>query len=255
MSLGDWGGIIICGQAPISTPNPDRTDIIDIFYGGSYSDDSSGVLRNLRVEYAGQTVNDNQTFDGISFYGVGAITTISEVQVYESAGNGIRFIGGNAIANSLMVSNSGNNSIVLQNNWFGSGNSWFLNETNSAGISVTGNLQEFATGIEGSITDISITSSSNSNAINFSGSAAKMTFSNIYTSGMLIGIAVSGEDAATQIELGALQINDIQFANTAPNFMITDYNGANTNFYIENQNNGAGNQNIKPDWASGWTLD
>ena len=36
---GDWGGIVICGKAPINSGEVGRSDLLDLFYGGSDTTD------------------------------------------------------------------------------------------------------------------------------------------------------------------------------------------------------------------------
>ena len=253
---GDWGGIIICGKAPIQKSELGRTEIIDIFYGGTEPNDTSGVLRNLRIEYAGETVSTNKNFDGIAFYGVGSITTISEIQVFESLGNGIRFIGGNANANKLVVNDSGKNSIVLKNDWLGNGDSWHLKNGTLAGIEITSDdeLEAINTTDLNAINNVSIIGSSYESAIKFTAGSGTFIFNNIYTLEMMMGIQSNGPLANSQIDMEYLKINNIQFENPFPNFIRTNYNGSNSDFLTENENLGSENKDSKPEWANGWTI-
>lgn len=252
---GDWGGIVICGTAPILQGGIGRTEIIDIFYGGDEQERSSGVFRNLRIEYAGETGINKQHFDGIAFYGVGSQTTITNIQVYESLGNGIRFIGGYADANKLVTNNSGQNSIVLKNNWSGNGDNWYLKNGDLSGIKITSDdeLETTNTSISNSINNISIVGSSYKNAMDYGASGGVFTFSDIYTLEMMNGIKIASASASTQIDQGYLTINNIQFENPLAGFMPTDYNGSCATFYEENETEGAGNKDSKPEWANGWT--
>ena len=50
---GDWGGIIICGLAPLEDQSTKRSPLGDYFYGGNRSNDTSGYLRYLKIEHAG----------------------------------------------------------------------------------------------------------------------------------------------------------------------------------------------------------
>lgn len=254
-SPGDWGGIVICGKAPIQSEQVERSEIIDIFYGGSDVDDSSGVLRNLRIEYAGEAGYNNKKFDGIAFYGVGSITTISQLEVFQSNGNGIKFIGGNASADNLLITNSGKNSIELQNNWSGNGENWYLKNAIMSGIAMTSDDESavVSTIFTGDISGVSIVGSSYDFALSYAGGTGVYNFSNIYTSEMTTGIHTTGAAANTEIDLGYLSINGILFDNPASNFNATNYNGSNS-FYSENLNVGAGNEASKPEWAEGWTI-
>ena len=46
---GDWGGLVIAGKAPTNKGASPTTEVGDLTYGGTTSDDSSGSIRYLRV--------------------------------------------------------------------------------------------------------------------------------------------------------------------------------------------------------------
>ena len=48
-------------------------------------------------------------------------------------------------------------------------------------------------------------------------------------------------------------MTNVEFANSATGFVITDYKGANQSFVTEGTTIGAGNGADVPDWATGWT--
>lgn len=252
---GDWGGIIICGQGPISGQETGRTDIIDIFYGGMDIENSSGGINYLRVEYAGAVGETGQNFDAISLYGVGAFTNITNVQTFESLGNGIRLIGGNANATNLIATNSAHNGIVLQDDWSGNGDSWYLSGISNAGLKITTDEDtEFAQpSVTDTITNISIIGPAPEGGFLYTAGGGKYDFFNTYTSSMTLGINVDGTAAAEQIGIGNLRIDSIEFDNPAMGFIPTNYPG-DTIFYMENTTLGAGNRASVPDWAIGWTI-
>eukprot|EP00975_Prorocentrum_lima_P023028 4847764-Prorocentrum_lima.AAC.1 len=57
---GLWGGLIICGRAPITTSDGSAVDTVEgvdgSTYGGFSSEDNSGVLSYVRVWYGGSVV-------------------------------------------------------------------------------------------------------------------------------------------------------------------------------------------------------
>jgi hypothetical protein len=252
---GDWGGIIICGKAPIDTGEVGRSDIIDIFYGGSELEDSSGAINYLRIEYAGAIAENQQNFDGIALYGVGSFTSITNVQTYESLGNGIRFIGGNADAERLVVTNSLGNGIAVTNDWSGNGDSWYLSGISKAGIQITSNelVENPNPIVTDTIRNISIVGPAPEGGLNYSEAGGKYVLTNVHTTDMQLGINVEGPTASSQIDMGNLQIDSIQFDGPLADFVPTNYGGTNPGFYQENIATGAGNDASKPDWADGWT--
>ena len=113
---GDWGGIVLCGRAPINS-TPDGSDdtatseVGSLSYGGNVPADNSGILEYVRIEYAGGAIDGNAELNGLSVYGVGSATTIDYVQVYEGSDDGFEFFGGTVSASHLVVVNSEDDSI------------------------------------------------------------------------------------------------------------------------------------------------
>jgi len=95
---GNWGGLVINGNAPINgcdaAPCAATGEGDTGTYGGDDPADDSGVLRYLRVEYAGTKLTADSEFNGIAFQGVGSGTTVEYIQVHANADDGIEFFGG-----------------------------------------------------------------------------------------------------------------------------------------------------------------
>jgi hypothetical protein len=70
---GDWGGIIICGKAPINLAGGEGQieGGPDALYGGTDAADNSGTLKYVRIEYAGIPFQPNQEINGLTLGGVG----------------------------------------------------------------------------------------------------------------------------------------------------------------------------------------
>ncbi len=255
-AAGDWGGIIICGKAPIKSGMVDRSDIIDIFFGGFELEDTSGVINYLRIEYAGAIVDEQKKFDAIAFYGVGSFTTVTRLQTFESLGNGIRFIGGNVDAKWLLATNSNENGIVVTDDWSGNGDAWYLTGIAKVGINITSNedIQAANPIITDTISNVSIIGPSIEGGLKYADGGGKYTFTNLYTTDMNLGIHVDGVNASSQIDIGNLNIDSIQFENPTSEFIPTNYMGTNTSFYVEGNSIGAGNGALKPEWANSWSI-
>jgi hypothetical protein len=254
---GDWGGLIFAGKAPINTKTVDRTEIIDIFYGGTLVNDSSGVLKYLRVEYAGAQFDASKKFSAISFYGVGAFTTFNYVQVIHSLGDNIKFIGGTINPKWIVSTNTNENAFHITDGWNGQGDSWYIKDIQKAGIKIGNNpiIEDLSPMTMGAIENISVKGPLADGAINYTNGGAMVTFNNVFTSGLNLGINVNGQAATTQIDMNSLNINSIQFANPSAGFIPTNYTGTNSTFYSEGDNLGAGNEGELPSWAMGWTID
>lgn len=99
---GDWGGIFILGDAPINTfgniaslnygLNPTSTEIIS--YGGKNPNSNSGILKYVRIEYAGKNTKEFGHFSGLTLAGVGQKTTVNNVMVSYCQGNSFNVLGG-----------------------------------------------------------------------------------------------------------------------------------------------------------------
>ncbi|MDZ4728758.1 MAG: hypothetical protein SH820_02305 [Xanthomonadales bacterium] len=114
-SSGDWGGLVINGYAPINTcTTPPCTAVGEGnsgTYGGDDPSDSSGVLRYVRVQFAGILFTDTDELNGIALQGVGNGTVIDYVQVHRNADDGIEFFGGTVNAKHLILTDIQDDSI------------------------------------------------------------------------------------------------------------------------------------------------
>jgi hypothetical protein len=106
----DWGGISICGYAPTNrplTPAPITEGGSNRPYGGTDAGDNSGVLRYVRIEFAGVTAENNSELNGLTLYGVGAGTIIDHVQTSYCGDDGFEFFGGTVNCKYLISYASG----------------------------------------------------------------------------------------------------------------------------------------------------
>jgi hypothetical protein len=111
---GDWGGLILLGDAPINSVTGAATatsEIASLPYGGTDFADNSGILRYVRVQYSGGSADGQSENNGISFYGVGNGTTIEYIQVFEGKDDGIEFFGGTVNVDFVSIVNAQDDSI------------------------------------------------------------------------------------------------------------------------------------------------
>ena len=111
---GDWGGLILLGDAPINSVTGTATatsEIASLPYGGTDVTDNSGILRYVRVQYSGGSADGQSENNGISFYGVGNGTTVEYIQVYEGKDDGVEFFGGTVNVDYVSVVNAQDDSI------------------------------------------------------------------------------------------------------------------------------------------------
>lgn len=99
---GDWGGIVICGNAV----NNQGLDVqVEGFnnisfnsglakFGGTNDADNSGSIKHLRMEFGGLAFEPNKEINGLTLASVGSKTTIDYVQVSYSGDDSYEWFGG-----------------------------------------------------------------------------------------------------------------------------------------------------------------
>ncbi|KVV13500.1 hypothetical protein [Flavobacterium sp. TAB 87] len=96
---GDWGGIVILGDAPINKFGGISSITYDLnpaltIYGGQNVESNSGILRYVRVEFAGKKVRGSTAMNALTLAGVGNKTVLENVMVSNSGGDSFAIIGG-----------------------------------------------------------------------------------------------------------------------------------------------------------------
>lgn len=144
---GDWGGIFILGDAPTNKfgngsvaayySQLDASDYGKTNYGGSDTNNDSGIVRYVRIEYAGKKIRDLGNFNALLLAGVGNKTIFDNVMVSYSAGDSYEIWGGDVnLSKMVSFSSSGNdfqfnfgaqcqleNSLAIRSPYISSGNS------------------------------------------------------------------------------------------------------------------------------------
>ncbi len=103
---GDWGGIILLGKAPTNRPldpGPTIEGGVGRKYGGTDPNDESGILRYVRIEFAGIAAEPGSEINGLTLGGVGAGTIIENVQVSFGNDDAFEFFGGTVNAKNLVA--------------------------------------------------------------------------------------------------------------------------------------------------------
>ena len=107
---GDWSGIVILGNAPTNSSFNGIQGIGEIEGGINNSDglglygtpitqnqnpaDNSGILRYVRIEYAGYAFLPDKEINGLTFGGVGSGTVVDYVQVSYANDDSFEWFGG-----------------------------------------------------------------------------------------------------------------------------------------------------------------
>ncbi|TRX37798.1 hypothetical protein FNW52_02560 [Flavobacterium sp. ZT3R18] len=104
---GDWGGIVILGDAPInkfgtySSVNYDLDPSLTT-YGGLNPASSSGVLKFVRIEYAGKKPRGSENFDALLLGGIGNKTILENIMVSYAAGDSFEVLGGEPVMTKMV---------------------------------------------------------------------------------------------------------------------------------------------------------
>ncbi len=111
---GDWAGLMLCGNAHINTPLNNSTKTSRFFEClptdelATYSsttpndNDSSGVVKYLRLEFAGYAYLPNQELNSFTFAAVGRKTQIEYVQCSFSRDDDFEWFGGSVNVKHLI---------------------------------------------------------------------------------------------------------------------------------------------------------
>ncbi|KQK24570.1 hypothetical protein HIO71_10240 [Chryseobacterium aquaticum] len=139
-TAGGWGGITLYGRAPIKAVNGNATAVSEdgnaITYGGTDANFSSGIMKFVRVEYAGKKIGDGTSeTNTFTFYAVGDGTILENLVAYKGTDDGFEWFGGTVSAKNLVSYGNFDDSFDWQDAWSGQNNSnWFAFQT------VTGNF-------------------------------------------------------------------------------------------------------------------
>lgn len=129
---GDWGGIIvngnarinICGTSDCSAEGEGGTGT----YGGTNDLDNSGVMKYVRVEYAGKILGTDNELNGFSFNGVGSATVLEHLQAYKGSDDGFEFFGGTVNLKWAVSTGNSDDSFDWTHGWRGMGQFWVVQQ-------------------------------------------------------------------------------------------------------------------------------
>jgi hypothetical protein len=101
-SPGDWGGIVILGKAKTNRASePTIEGGVGRPFGGNDDGDNSGILKYVRIEYAGIAALPNSEINALTLGGVGSGTVIENVQTVYANDDAFEFFGGTVNAKNL----------------------------------------------------------------------------------------------------------------------------------------------------------
>ena len=128
---GYWGGLLVLGNAPVNnnrgaTPPSDEATF-EAFtaaqpegkFGGTDPNDNSGVIKYVRIEFAGFNFIADREFNNLTLCGVGAATTVDFVQVHRGSDDGIELFGGTVNVKHILSTQNGDDGFDTDNGWQG----------------------------------------------------------------------------------------------------------------------------------------
>lgn len=265
---GKWGGLVICGKAPINKGATATAEVSELTYGGSDANDNSGSIKYLRIEYSGYSYNADKEFNGLSMFGVGKGTTIDYVQIHDGSDDGFEWFGGTVDAKHLVVTNFhsevGDDLFDWTEGWNGLGENWYGKRTNGGnrGIEADNNSNNHAA------TPIANPTIKNLTLIGNNGGSenqamklrvgTKGSFDNVVLSNFGTGFDVEHDEGISYVASGELKATRVKFDNVATKSKgkKTDGTAADVSaiFTEDATATGAGNGTATPTWATGWTV-
>lgn len=110
---GDWAGVVILGNAPTNASFGGQDGIGEIegginnseglgLYGGKNAADNSGILKYVRIEYAGYAFLPDKEINGLTFGGVGNGTVVDYVEVAYANDDSFEWFGGTVNCSHLI---------------------------------------------------------------------------------------------------------------------------------------------------------
>jgi hypothetical protein len=102
---GDWGGLVICGKGLNNNPGGEGEleGGYGGWHGGNNTADNSGILKYVRIEYAGTPINPNQEVNSLTMGSVGSGTVIDYVQCSYGLDDAFEWFGGSVNCKHLVA--------------------------------------------------------------------------------------------------------------------------------------------------------
>lgn len=124
---GDWGGLILIGNGVINRADPiilegtgtgASNPALD-YAGGNDNSDNSGVLRYVRVEFAGYATATDAELNSFTFAAIGSGTQLEYLQSLNGLDDSYEFFGGAADGKYLVSYNAGDDHFDMSEGYVG----------------------------------------------------------------------------------------------------------------------------------------
>lgn len=259
---GSWGGILICGKAPINTGTTATSELGNATYGGTLATDNSGSLSFVRIEYAGAVFTGTTEFNGLSLFGVGNATVVNNIALLNGSDDGIQIYGGTVSLSNIVSLGNEDDAFEWTDGWNGTATGIYTKRRANG----TGN-----TGIKGSnnATNPDATPRSNPTIKNVTfiggttgeADAVKLklgtyaVLDNLVVSNWTTGVNIESDASVANFN-GHKKITGALFSTTTTKVSLKSTAGAtvpivDTTFVEKSNATGAGNGILTPTWATG----
>lgn len=274
-SAGDWGGLVICGKAPINRvtggASSAQSEVADLTYGGTNPSDNSGSIRYLRIEYAGAAFNSEKEFNGVSLFGVGSETVFEYVECYHGSDDGFEFFGGTVNTTGLISIGNEDDQFDWTEGWSGTNTNWYgkldFGKGNRGIEADNFELGYLNTPIANpTITNMTLigpgSTADGTTYLENDGlklrRGTKGMFTNIVLSNWKTGFNVEHDECIAAVAAGTLKATNVNFVADVPSKSKgKDTAGASADvsaIFTEGSATGAGNGVGAPSWAAGWSV-
>ncbi|MFH6949482.1 hypothetical protein ACHRV6_13385 [Flavobacterium sp. FlaQc-51] len=278
---GKWGGLVICGKAPINRvsggASTATSEVAELTYGGTNAADNSGSIRYLRIEYAGAAFNSEKEFNGVSFFGVGSGTTVEYVEAYHGADDGFEFFGGSVNTSNLISIGNEDDQFDWTEGWNGTNTNWYGKlDFGKGNRGIEADNFEFGYAFtpiaNPTITNLSLVGPGSTAAVaNFAENQAiklrrgtKGIISNVVLSSWVTGIDVENDETIAFVGT-ALKVSNVLFVTDVPakskgkkTAVAPATSGVTADvsaIFTESATaTGAGNGVLAPTWAASWSV-
>ena len=255
-SYGDWGGVILLGEAPTNCIGNDcvveggvDNAAGDGRFGGNNPHHSSGILRYVRIEFAGIAFQPDNEINGLTMGGVGDSTIIEYIQVSYSGDDAFEWFGGTVNCKYLVAYNTWDDDLDTDFGYAGrvqfafglrdpgvadiSQSNGIESDNSKAGLALPG--APYTTTIFSNVTLLGPkrTPTTQINGLFNAGAhirrnSKQSVYNSVITGYPLTGYLLDGEDCESHALADELNFRDNVLAGNTNGFQLITYNGAPT---------------------------
>jgi hypothetical protein len=114
--IGDWGGVVFNGRAPVNCGVGAcfSEGLSGVEFGGNNPNDSSGLMRFVRIEFSGVELSPDNELNVLTLNGVGRGSDFTRVQTHMGFDDGFEWFGGTVRSKYLVATASGDDLLDWQ---------------------------------------------------------------------------------------------------------------------------------------------